>query len=169
MPGQLRLNNAIYSWEDCIFKFDNQQVTPGGNPWNVVAVDFGDKRERKVVYSNRRSGRPRGRTRGKYSVEPPTLKMLYAQGVELMNYLQQQGGGNSYGDTQFTMTVQVSTPLVAGSVPITTILADCTIDGVKDDGVEEGIDELLYEFTLGSLSVTRNGLKLWAYEPGLAG
>lgn len=161
MAGFLRLNNAIYSWEDCLFKVDNQQTTPLGNAWNIVACDVADKRERKVVYSNRRSGRPRGRTRGKYSVEAVPLKMLEAQAIELLSYLQLSSGGLSYGDTQFTLTIQVSTPLVIGSIPITTILTDCTVDGVKDS-FEEGIDENVTEVTLGVLTATRNGLKLWS-------
>jgi hypothetical protein len=168
MAGPLRVNNALYSWEDCLFKVDNQQTTPLGNPWNVVALDFAEKRERKVVYTNRRSGRPRGKTRGKYSVEPVTMKLLKAQSMELLAYLQLSAGGLSYGDTQFGLTVQVSTPLVIGSIPITIVLADCTVDGVKD-GFEEGVDELLDEVTIGALSCTRNGLKLWSAAELLGG
>lgn len=161
MAGLLRLGNAIYSWNDCIFKVDNQLTTPLGNPWNILGVDLSDKRERKIVYTNRRSGRPRGRTKGKYSVEAIPVKMLEAQALELFGYLQLSSGGLSYGDTQFTYTIQASTPGVIGAIPITYVLTDCTVDGVKDS-FAEGIDENVTEVTLGALAISRNGLKLWS-------
>lgn len=164
MAGRLRVNSSIYSWEDTIFKVDNQQTTPAGNPWNFVSFDWEQKRERKVVYTNRRSGRPRGKTRGKYSVPSCTAKILVAQGIELKQYLQVQGGG-SYGDAEFTLTVQVSAPGILGALPITAILEEATWDGDKP-GFEEGIDELLTEITFGVQSLTENGLRLWSTLDG---
>lgn len=158
--ARLRVNTAIYSWEDSIFKFDNQQVTPAGNPWNIVALDYEQKRERKVVYANRRSGRPRGKTRGRYSVPSCSIKMFTAQAIELQQYLQQQGGG-SYGDAEFITTIQTSAPGILGALPITIILEGCTWDGDKESR-EEGIDETLTEIEVGVLTLTRNGLKLWS-------
>jgi hypothetical protein len=157
---RLRLNTAIYSWDDCLFMIDNQRITPAGNPWNIVALDYEQKRERKVVYTNRRSGRPRGKTRGKYSVPSCSLKLLVAQAVELEQYLQQQGVG-SFGDAEFILTIQISTPGIIGAVPITIIAEGCTIDDEKQSH-EEGIDEIVTELEIGVLTISRNGLKLWS-------
>ena len=164
MAGRLRVNSAIYSWEDCVFKIDNLQTTPAGNPWNIVSLDWEQKRERKVVYTNRRSGRPRGKTRGKYSVPSFTMKMLVAQSIELQEYLQQQGQG-SYGDAEFTMTIQTSAPGIIGARPITIVAESCTWDDEKESR-EEGIDELLTEIELGVLTITKNGLRLYSTLDG---
>jgi hypothetical protein len=161
---RLRVNTAIYSWEECVFRIDNQQVTPAGNPWNIVALDYEQKRERKVVYTNRKSGRPRGKTRGKYSVPSCTMKLLRAQAVELKQYLQNQGVG-SYGDAEFTLTVQVSAPAIIGALPLTVIGESCTWDGEKASH-EEGIDELVVEIEIGVLTMTENGLRLWSLLDG---
>ncbi len=164
MAGRLRVNSSIYSWEDTLFLVDNQQTTLAGNPWNFVSFDWEQKRERKVVYTNRRSGRPRGKTRGKYSIPSCTAKMLAAQALELKQYLQVQGLG-SYGDAEFTLTVQVSAPGIMGARPLTAVLEDVTWDGDKP-GFEEGVDELVTEITFGVLSLTENGLRLWSTLDG---
>jgi hypothetical protein len=162
----LRVNTALYSWTSCEFKIDNLILTPAGNPWNIVSLDFEQKRERKVVYSNRRSGRPRGKTRGKYSVPSFSMKMFRAQAFELKTYLSLKGVG-SYGDADFNMMIQVSEP-VPGAVPLTLVAEDCTWDGEKA-AHEEGVDELLLEIEIGCLQMTENGLRLWSELVGLTG
>lgn len=162
----LRVGTALYSWESTEFRFDNLITAPSGNPWNVVSVDYAQKRERKIAYSNRKSGRPRGKTVGKYSLDPITVKMFEAQALELQQYLSQKGSG-SYGDADFTFMVQVYEP-VPGAVPITLLFSDCTWDGDKATW-EEGIDENLLEITIGGLTMTRNGLRLWSQVRSLGG
>lgn len=167
MAGQLRVNSALYSWTSCIFKVDNLPTAPDGTPWDIVSLDFEEKRERKVVYSNRQDGRPRGKTSGKYSVPSVTMKMLTAQHMKLLQYLALSTGTPSYGDAEFGILVQVAEPVI-GAQPITYSLKQVTIDDIKD-GHEEGIDELVTEFELGVLNMSRNGLTLWSAIRGLPG
>jgi hypothetical protein len=162
----LRVGTSIYSWTSTEFRFDGLLTTPSGNPWNVVSVDYAQKRERKIVYSNRKTGRPRGKTPGKYSLEPMAVKMFEAQALELQQYLTQKGLG-SYGDADFSFLLQVSEP-VPGAIPITMVFEDCTWDGDKVT-YEEGIEENLLEVTIGGLQMTRNGMRLWSVIRGLGG
>ncbi len=164
MASFLRVNDAIYSSEDCDVRVDNAPLTPAGNPWNVVSLDFEESRERKLVTPFRKSGRPRGHTRGRYKVDSVSLKILVAQGVELQQYLTPQGAG-SYGDARFTLTLTVSTPGVIGSVPITYVVSGCKWKSGKNS-FEDGVDELVTEVALDALDITTNGMKLWSTVAG---
>lgn len=169
----LRVNSSIYSWTSCLQKIDNSPISPLSNrPWGIVALDFEQKRERKVVYRNRQDGKPAGKTSGKYSVEGCSIKMLRESAQDLRDYLQIVKGitvtpRGSYGNAVFEIIVQVSEP-VPGHIPLTYILSDCTIDGDKD-AHEEGIEELVTEFTIGCLAIEVNGRNLWSDNTGLAG
>jgi hypothetical protein len=158
MPDRIRIGHTIYSWTSCRFQID-------GQPWKgVVAMDWEQKRERKVVYDAQPDGRPIGKTAGKYSVSAFTMKMLRDSATALKEYLTATGLG-SYGDAEFSITVQTVEPAL-GLVPTTWVASVCTIDGEKD-GHEEGIDELLTEFEIGCLSLKENGLQLWSLTRGL--
>ncbi|HEX8795454.1 MAG TPA: hypothetical protein VF765_31105 [Polyangiaceae bacterium] len=158
MPDIVRINHTNLSWTSLVFKIDNQ-------PWQgIVSLDYEQKRERKVVYASRQDGRPLGKTSGKYSVPSFTMKMLKDSALALKAYLSIKGLG-SYGDAEFGMQIQATEP-VLGVLPITISAETCTIDGDKD-GYEEGIDELLTEFTIGCLQLTENGLRLWSVVRGL--
>jgi len=156
MPDIVRINNTIYSWESVEFTID-------GNPWTgLVAVDTEQKRERKKVYAARKSGRPLGRTRGKYSVPTFTMKILVDSFDALTDYLCQQSGSQSYGDSEFDFTIGIAEP-GPGLRPITIIGTDVAIVGEKD-GYEEGVDELLTEVELDAMSLTKNGKNLWSED-----
>lgn len=158
MPDVIRVNSTIFSWTSCRFLID-------GQPWTgIVALDYEQKREKKVVYAAQQDGTPLGKTSGKYSVPSCSMKMLRDSADALTDYLTLTGLG-SYGDAEFTILVQAIEPVI-GAVPMTAILATCTIDG-KKDGHEEGVDELLTEFEIGALSVTENGKQLWSLQRSL--
>lgn len=164
MSGPLRVGNAIYSWTSSLYRFDGRPFANDGTPWGLTSLDYADKRERKVVFANRLDGRPVGKTSGKYTVEPVTIKMLKAGSMALQQYLAIDGAGSS-GDTQFQLMVQVAEP-APGARPLVIDLEECTIDGIKD-GYEEGVDELLDEITIGCLYLRRNGISLYSLIRGL--
>jgi hypothetical protein len=149
MTDIVRINNTILSWNSCSFKFD-------GIPYNgITGFDYDQKRERKVVHAAKRDGRPLGKTSGKYTVPTCTLTMLRDSADKLTTYLTAKGLG-SYGDAEFTLIAQYVEP---GQPPITVIATACTIDGEKDTN-QEGVDELVTEFTIGTLEIIKNGKRL---------
>jgi len=151
MSDIIRLNNTIYSHGSCQWKFD---ATPYDG---INSFDFEEKRTRKVVYAARKAQRPVGWTQGKYEVPPLKLVMLKESGNRLLTQMTLKGLG-SYGDAEFNITMQCIEP---GNVPITHVFDPVCITGVKDT-TAEGIDELMTEFELACLSITRNGMRLWS-------
>lgn len=151
MSDLIRINNTVYSHNSCAWKFD-------AIPYDgIQGFDFEQKRERKIVYGARKSGRPIGWTAGKYSVPPIRLVMLKASGDRLTTQMTTKGLG-SYGDAEFNITLQAVEP---GGVPITTICEPCCITGKKDT-TAEGVEELLTEFEIACLAITENGKRLWS-------
>jgi hypothetical protein len=153
MGDLIRVNNTILSWTSCIFTVD-------GDPYvGILSFDYEQKRERKVVPGARRDGTPLGKTSGKYSVPTCSLKMLRDSADRLTNYLTLKGLG-SYGDAELVFMAQYVEP---EQVPITVVCDGCTIDGEKDSN-EEGTDQLMTEFEIGVLTLTKNGKRLWSLQ-----
>lgn len=150
MTDIIRINNTILSWHSCSFRIM-------AIPFNgILEFSYELKRERKVVYGAKRDGKPLGKTSGKYSVPSCSLKMLRDSADTLTTLLTPLGLG-SYGDAEFVLTCQYIEPVIA--LPITVICTGCTIDGEKDSNAE-GVDELLTEFEIGCLNITKNGKSL---------
>jgi hypothetical protein len=150
MTDIIRINNTIFSWNSCSFRIL-------GIPFNgILGFDYEQKRERKVVYGMRRDGKPLGKTSGKYSVPSCSLKVLRDTADKITTLLTPLGLG-SYGDAEFPITCQYIEPIIA--LPITVICTGCTIDGEKDSNAE-GVEELVTEFEIGCLNITKNGKSL---------
>lgn len=148
-----RVNSTVLTWNSCAFKVDLDPFE------GILEFDYEQTRERKVVYGMRRDGTPLGKGSGKYSVKNVMLKMLRDSADMLTNYLTVKGLG-SYGDAEFTLICEYVEP---GHTPIIVVVEGCTIDGEKDGNVE-GTDELVTEFTIGALSLTKNGKRLWSVQ-----
>lgn len=169
MPGPLvdfvRVNNTRYSWTSCIHRVDSQRTK------GIVAVDFEQKRERKIVYAAQQNGVPLGWTAGKYSVPSFTMRFLREWANSFTDYLTTGGlinpGNGSFGDAEWSYTLQVVEPVV-GAVPITTVCTPCAVIGVKE-AQEEGVDELVTEFEIACLTITENGKRLYSAVRELAG
>ncbi|MDQ2782608.1 MAG: hypothetical protein M3Y26_08775 [Actinomycetota bacterium] len=154
----IRINNTLLSWSSCSFKLDGQGIN------GISDFAYEQKRERKIVYAAKKNGKPMGRTAGKFSVPSVSMKVLRDTAEFITNYLTLKGLG-SYGDAEFTLTAQYIEP-VPGSLPIIVVLEGCTIDGEKD-GNSEGTDELVTEFEIGCLSISKNGKSLASIVRGL--
>lgn len=151
MTDILRVNGIQVSWHETSFRIN-------GLPYyGILALDYEQKRERKIVYGSKRNGLPLGRTAGKVSFTA-SMKMLRASADQLTTMLTPLGAG-SYGDANFIISVQYIIPVLPGNPPqppITVILTDCTIDDKKDSNAE-GVDEAVSEIELGVLGITENG------------
>lgn len=154
----LRVNRTVYSWTSSRTRIDGAPYT------GIVSIDYEQKRDVKVVWAERQDGTALGWTSGKYSVPAVTMKMLKTTSDSFTTQLTVKGLG-SYGDAEFPLVVQCVEPL-SGAQPLTAILAPCRVVG-KKDAYEEGIDELLDEYTLACLAVTENGKRLWSAIRGI--
>lgn len=146
----IRINGVPYSWTSCSFRWNGIPFGEG-----VQSFDYEQTRERKIVYGSRKDGTPIGKTAGKYSVAPLTLKMLRSHATIWKSALSPLGL-LSYGDADFVLSLQLFEP-VPGAVPSVMTFAGCTIDGEKGSQAE-GTDELVTEFTIGCLEMTENGV-----------
>lgn len=154
----IRINNTIYSWQSCTFRIDGQSIT------GISDFSYEQKRERKVVHAAKKNGKPLGKTAGKYSVPSVSMKVLRDTAEFITNYLTIKGLG-SYGDAEFVLTAQYIEPVI-GALPIIVVIDGCTIDGEKDAN-SEGTDELVTEFEIGALGITKNGKSLASLIRGL--
>lgn len=158
---ETRLNGTPYSATSCSW---NIALAPFVG---ITALNYSEKRERKLVHASRKDGTPLGMTSGKYSVDACSFTMLRSSYQRLIEILTPLGLG-SYGDAEFPIVATYSEPkaLLAGVLPITIAIQGCRITGVKDS-YQEGIDELVTEVDLMAMAITRNGLRLWSVVNGL--
>jgi len=159
MPDFLRVNNTRYS-------FASSRTLIQGLPQSgVVAVDYEETRERKIVYSNRQDGTPVGWTSGKYAVKSFKMKILAEDAFLFETYLAGLGAG-SVGDAEFMTGLQLVEP-VLGAIPITTVANPCTVTArrmSREEGVEEAVKE--YDFTV--LQMIEGGFPLWSLVRSLS-
>ena len=149
-----RLNDTRYSWNSVSNTYDGIPVGEG-----MLALDYTQTRERKVVYASRKSGKNVGVTSGKYSTAG-SFKMLRETAFQFETYLTVKGLG-SIGDASFTLITQAS-ELEPGAVPLVVTLSGCYIKEIKHS-LAEGIDELVTEYTLNEgFDVTQNGMVLFS-------
>jgi hypothetical protein len=152
MSDQIRVNGNQHSWGSIIVKIANERYT------GFTAVKFADSRERVKAYGMGRHHAPRGRSRGKYQVEPVGLTGWKSSVQALREALAQQASdGNSYGDVVFQVVVQY---VEDDDTSITVELEDCvwTKNTTSD---EEGPDPLSEEIEIDCMRIRRNGKVLF--------
>lgn len=152
----VRFNSAIYSWHSSLFKLDNTPIR------GVVAVDYEQRLDVTLLPSNQQDAEPLGMSAGAYSVPGFTIRMLRASAQAVIEAMSKKSAdGRSYGAPFFSFLAQVRE---GSDAPITTSAPACRIVG-KRDVFQEGVDELVTEFTIAALTLSENGRRLWQ-EPG---
>jgi hypothetical protein len=157
MADQLRINNNQHSWGSIVLKLDNDPFT------GFTAITFADKRERVKAYGMGRHHAPRGRSRGKYTVEPVKLTgwkgsvQLFRQQLALRS-----PDGKSYGDVEFQIIVQY---IETGEQPMTVEIDRCVWAG-NSTSDEENPDPLKEEVEIDPMLIRRNGLVLFDASQG---
>lgn len=148
------INGTPFSWTSCSFAIDN---TPLGS--GVQSLDFADARETKIVYASNKGGKPNGQTAGKYTCEQMSLKVLASLGQSICNTLSIPGLGSvSAPSAAFIFSMQAIE--LDGSVPLIMVADGCRVVGIKNSQAE-GVDELVWEFSIQPLGLTRNGTALY--------
>ncbi len=152
MADDLRINGNAFSWGSIAVKVGGEVFT------GITKISYGDKRTRSKAYGMGRSHAPRGRTRGKYEVDPVVFEMHAGSAKKLRAKLAQQSSdGKSYGDTVFQISVQY---VDEGESPHTVELEDCV--WVEDTSShDEGPDALTTTVTCDCMRIRRDGSTLY--------
>ena len=96
MSDPIRVNENQHSWGSIILKLDYEPFT------GFTAIAFADKRERVKAYGMGRHHAPRGRSRGKYTIEPVKLTGWKGSVAIFREQLAARSvDGSSYGDVEF--------------------------------------------------------------------
>lgn len=157
MSDERRVNGNVHSFNSIVLKIGEDRFT------GFTSISYGDARERTKVYGMARHGAPRGRTRGKYTVEPVTLRgpKGSVQAARAM-LAQQASDGVSYGDVEFQIVAQY---LESDDTPITDVLERC-VWTKNSASHEEGPDALMDEVEIDCMLIRRNGLVLFDESEG---
>lgn len=157
MGDAIRVNDNQLSWGSITCKID------GDTFYGFTSVSYNDKRERTKAYGMGRHQAPRGRSRGKYTVEPVKLVGAKSSVAELRQALAARAkDGRSYGDVEFQI---VLTYFETDEVPITVVIERCVwVSSSSTD--EEGAETLKEEIEIDAMGISRNGLVLYDSSEG---
>lgn len=158
MSDSVRINGAMHSWSSTIFKIGLERY------WGLTSISFGDKIERTKGYGMQRSHAPRGRSAGKYTVEPLKIKGPKSTIEAIRNqFALAAPDGKSVGLPSFDVNLQF---VELGETPISVQITDCKI--AEDmSSHEENPDPLQDEMTFDVMRVIRNGKTLYDSTQGI--
>jgi len=151
MADQINVNGNQLSWGSISARVN-------GIPYyGFTSISYADQRERVHAYGLGRHHAPRGRSRGKYTVEPVGLTGWKSSVQDLRQALASFSGGVTYGDTEFQLIVQY---VDIADTPITVLLERC-VWRKSSASDEEGPDPLSEDVEIDCLRIRRNGLVLY--------
>ena len=157
MADPIRVNNNQLSWGSITLKLNGDLFT------GFTSISYSDKRERVKAYGMGRHQAPRGRSRGKYTVEPVKLVGWKGSIAILRAALAAAApGGRKYGDTEFQIVVLYSEP---DDQNVEVELNRCVWTG-ESTADEEGSDPLKEEIEVDCMYIRRNGLVLFDDSEG---
>lgn len=157
MSDEVRVNGNLHSWGSITVKVAEEAY------YGFTALGYGDKRERVKAYGMGRHHAPRGRSSGKYTVEPVTLTGPKGSVQQLRQALADQSSdGVSYGDVEFQIVAQY---IESDDTPITVEIEDCVWVG-NTSSEEEGPDSLSEDIEIDAMKIRRNGLVLFNETEG---
>jgi hypothetical protein len=157
MSDQIRVNGNQLSWGSIVLKLDQDVFT------GFTGISFADKRERVKAYGQGRHHAPRGRSRGKYTIEPVKLTG-WKTSVQIFRtqLAARSPDGKSYGDVEFQIIVQY---VETGEIPLTVAIERCVWVGSSSSD-EESPDPLKEEIEIDAMLIRRNGLVLFDASQG---
>lgn len=157
MADQQRINGNMFSWSSVYFKIDGERF------YGIKSITYGDNRERVKGYGMGRSHAPRGRSGGKYNVDPVAVTMEKATTRQLRDELAARApDGTSVGNVQFEIVVQY---VEADETPITDTIFGC-VWGKTAAKAEEGSDPLYDEIEFDAMGIRWNGKTLFDSSEG---
>lgn len=151
MADEKRINGAQVSWGSIKLKVDGETFS------GFTSLSYGDKLEVVVGYGMGKHHAPRGRSAGKYIVDPVKL----AGPPSTMNALREKlaslsSDGISYGQVDFLIVAQY---VEANEVPMTVEIERCRYVATVENR-EESAELLKDEVEISAMLIRRNGLTL---------
>lgn len=157
MSDDIRVNNNQFSWGSIILKVDSDRY------FGFTGITYSDKRERVKAYGMTKHHAPRGRSRGKYTIEPVKLTGWKGSVAALRAGLAARApDGISYGDVEVQIVVQY---VDTGEIPLTVEIDRC-VWTTNSAGDEESADPLKEEIEFDAMLIRRNGLVLFDASEG---
>jgi hypothetical protein len=154
MADSVRINGNIYSHGSMVIKVDGERFQ------GFTSITYADKRERTPVYGLGKHHAPRGRTRGKYTVENTKLVGPIDTMMKLRDALAAASfDGVSYGDYEFEIVVQFIEEN-SNQTPHTVVLESCVYVGTTASN-EEGTDANTEEVEIQPLKIKRDNRYLF--------
>jgi hypothetical protein len=153
MSDLIRVNGNQLSWGSIVLKLDQDVFT------GFTGISFADKRERVKAYGMGRHHAPRGRSRGKYTVEAVKLTG-WKKSIALFRkqLAARSPDSKSYGDVEFQIVVQYTEP--GDDTELTVSIERCVWTG-NSSSDEESPDPLKEEIEIDAMLIRRDGLVLF--------
>jgi hypothetical protein len=147
----IRINGHQVSWGSIKVKVAGETFL------GFTSLSYGDSLEVAVAHGMGKHQAPRGRSRGKYVVDPVKLggppSSMHALRQKLASM---SPDGQSYGGVEFQIVAQY---VEEGEPPMTTEIESCRY--VKNvNNREEGSDVIKDEIEISAMMIRRNGLTL---------
>lgn len=157
MADLVRINGNQHSWSSTILKIQGERFT------GVKSIAYGDKRERVKAYGMGRHYAPRGRTSGKYTIDPLKLS-VFTGSAQLLRDLFASGAtdGVSIGNVEASIVLQM---IELNDTPVTVEFVSCVIIGIGNTH-EENPDPTVEEWELDVMQILRNGESLFNQVEG---
>jgi hypothetical protein len=157
MSDHIRVNGNQVSWGSIVMKAGGQLYT------GFTSISYADKRERVMAYGMGRHQAPRGRSRGKYTVEPVKLTGWKASVATLRKALSALSLTGSFGDAEFEIVVTYSE---LDEPPMLVQLERCVITGLSSSE-EENPDPLKEEIEISCMKIYRDSQTLFDGSVGV--
>jgi hypothetical protein len=157
MADQVRVNGNVVSWGSIVLKIGSDRFH------GFTSISYGDKRERVHQYGMGKHQAPRGKSRGKYTVQPVKIggpKSSVQAAREQLAAL--SSDGVSYGDVEFEIDLQY---IEANELPMQVNIEGCTWEE-NTSSEEESSEALKEEFSCLPMKIRRNGLVLFDNSEG---
>lgn len=152
MADSVRINGNQISWSSCKLTIDGEIYT------GITSIGYADALEVSKSYGMGRSHAPRGRSAGKYTPDPLTMRAWKSTAQAIREQLAALSpSGTSYGRPEVTIVLQYVEP-------------DDAVITVEFDGArlvkctssnEEGPDGLAEDLEWDVMAIRRNGLTLF--------
>jgi hypothetical protein len=148
---EMRVQGRLVSWASVVFKIN------GVRYFGATAINWDQARERALGYGQNRSGRPRGRTGGKYVPGPVKVKFFTDTAIQLRKDLAALADDQkAYGEVEVPMTLQIA----EGNINSTVEFLECSV-AKETPGVEESGEPSQEEWEFSDTGIITDGLTLF--------
>jgi len=157
MSDGIRVNGNQLSWGSIVLKLRGEDY------YGFTAISYADKVERVKAYGMGRHHAPRGRSRGKYTLENVKLTGWKSSAQIFREALAQaSNSGTSYGNVEFLISVLYSEP----DEPNVAVEIGGCVYVATTSSEEESADPLKEEIEIDPMYIRRNGLVLFEDAEG---